>query len=245
MIKENAHEPIVTRELFEQANRAHTGRYRPSTTITKKLSNPLAGVLKCELCEYTMLYQPRKDRPNDVIRCTQPSCKGKQKGASLALVEEKIIEQLKAVLHHIEVESKRKVKNKDESSFKKILIEKKENDLKELGMQKSKLHDLLEKGVYDIDTFLERQKNISDRIQVLQEELDNLLEEVKKEEIREITKNDFKPKLRNVISAYERKETTVERKNELLKSILMKATYLREKEWNKKDQFKIKLYFHV
>src|SRR5690606_41639255 len=37
---ENAHEPIVSKELFEKANESHSGRWRPPTVATKKLSNP-------------------------------------------------------------------------------------------------------------------------------------------------------------------------------------------------------------
>jgi site-specific DNA recombinase len=81
--KENAHDPLVSQELFDAANQAHSGRWRPSTIESKSLSNPLAGILKCEVCNFTMLYQPKKDRPNDMIRCSQPSCKGVQKGAAL------------------------------------------------------------------------------------------------------------------------------------------------------------------
>ena len=64
--------------IISKANMAHSKRWRPPT-IKQKLSNPLAGILLCELCGHSMLYQPRKDRPNPQVRCVQSSCKGVQK----------------------------------------------------------------------------------------------------------------------------------------------------------------------
>ncbi|KXX95512.1 hypothetical protein AT274_04290 [Bacillus cereus] len=83
----HAHPLLVSEEIFQKANMIHSKCWRLPTIKYKKLSNPLAGILLCELCGYSMLYQPRKDRPNPQVRCVQPSCKGIQKGASLALVE--------------------------------------------------------------------------------------------------------------------------------------------------------------
>ncbi|WP_243854881.1 recombinase family protein [Halalkalibacterium halodurans] len=54
IIKRNAHKPIVSEELWEVANQAHKERWRPSTVETKILSNPLAGILKCENCGHTL-----------------------------------------------------------------------------------------------------------------------------------------------------------------------------------------------
>ncbi len=58
----------------------------------------------CELCGHSMLYQPRKDRPNPQVRCVQPSCKGVQKGASLALVEQRILDGLKQIIESFEIQ---------------------------------------------------------------------------------------------------------------------------------------------
>jgi hypothetical protein len=245
IIKEDAHEPIVSRELFEKANRAHTGRWRPSTEAAKTLSNPLAGILKCGICGYTMLYQPRKDRPNDVIRCSQSSCKGKQKGSSLSIVEERVINILAQTLNYIEEESKLEEDTKEnEVPYKKILLENKESQLSELTNQKNKLHDFLEQGVYDIDTFMERQQNLAERINNLKAEINNLLTEIQKDELREFGTKEFEPVLRKVVEAYKEAETA-KQKNELLKEVIEKATYFREKEWKERDHFELDLTLKV
>jgi DNA invertase Pin-like site-specific DNA recombinase len=240
-IKENAHEPIVSRELFEAANRAHSGRWRPSTNATKSLSNPLAGVLKCEVCGFTMLYQPRPNRPNDFIRCTQPACQSVQKGATLSLVEQRILDGLKQFAQELEIQTEAPdVNNDKEISVMKSVVDKKQKEIAQLETQKSELHDLLERKIYDVDTFLERQQNLTNRINGLQDEVRNIESEIKKEEVRNSSVQDLLPQLQTVISEYEAAD--IESKNRLLKSVLEKATYLRKKEWKKRDQFVIQLY---
>ncbi|PFP30194.1 recombinase [Bacillus sp. AFS073361] len=240
-IKENAHDPLVSAELFEAANRAHSGRWRPSTNVGRALSNPLAGILKCEVCGYSMLYQPRPNRPNDVIRCAQPGCKGVQKGAALNLVEQSVLGGLSAMAKRIAALTEtNKPDSTDDTPYKKLLIDKKQTEVDELLTQKSKLHDLLERGIYDIDTFMERQTNLAERINGLQEEIRGFTDEIQKEEMRKSNVDDFLPQLKSVLDAYH--SADIQRKNALLKTVLDKATYLRKKEWTKPDDFEVRLY---
>lgn len=241
---DNAHEAIVTKELFDKANAAHTNRWRAPTVKTKKLSNPLAGILVCELCGHAMVYQPRKDRPNPQIRCVQTSCKDKQKGASLNLVEERVLQGLKEIVESFEIQEN--MISKEEHSFtelplKQKAIESKEKELEELNKQKSSLHDFLERGIYDINTFMDRQKSIMDRIKKSEEELNQLNAEIEKEKHLVNNINEFVPKAKNVLDAFIITDNAG-KKNYLLKSVLEKASYLRKKEWKKKDEFVIQLY---
>ncbi|WP_299090451.1 recombinase family protein [uncultured Metabacillus sp.] len=243
IIKENAHEPIVTQELWEAANRAHSGRWRPSTINNKTLSNPLAGILLCEVCGYTMLYQPRKDRPNDFIRCAQSQCKGIQKGAALNLVEEKILQGLQEIVYNMEIMEDDQVNRKNNSviPIKQKAIERKEKELRELAIQKNNLHTFLERGVYDVDTFMERQQVVVTEIKKLEASIEELKKDILQEEMYEKNINEYIPRVKRVIEAYYQ-TSDVEKKNRLLKSILEKVTYLRKQNWKKKDQFTIQLY---
>ncbi len=242
IIKENAHEAIVSQELFDAANKAHSGRRRPSTELTKTLSNPLAGILKCECCGYTMWFQPRKDRPSNVIRCAQPQCKGVQKAAYIDIVEERILTVLEKYIKELEItESNQVEQDRSIIPFKEKAVEKKKKELNELTAQKNNLHDLLERKVYDIDTFMERQLNIVERMDKLKEEIAQLKEEIQKEIQKDKNINEFVPAVKKVLEAYQH-TNDIEKKNRLLKSVLEKATYLRKRDWVKKDQFQIKIY---
>lgn len=240
-IKENAHDPIVSPELFEAANLAHSGRWRPSTVASKKLSNPMAGVLKCAVCGYTMLYQPRPNRPNDYIRCAQPSCKGVQKGASLQLVESKLLEALREYAAVLKIEQKSSAPDISEDASSKLgLIEKKSTEISELELQKSKLHDFLERGVYDIDTFMERQKNLVNRIDAIKDEINGLKEEIHKGEVRKQSYTKLLPDILNMLNAYDKSD--IEHRNKLLKGVIEKATYRRKTEWTDREHFEIHIY---
>lgn len=243
IIKENAHEPIVSPELWESANRAHTGRWRPSTVKNKSLSNPLAGILQCEVCGYTMLFQPRKDRPNDIIRCAQSHCKGIQKGAAINLVEERILQGLGEIVRSMNVkeDDRGEQKNKSIIPLKQRAIQKKEKELNELIGQKNNLHTLLERGVYDVDTFMERQQIVNNEIKVLEASIEEFKKDILKEEKYMKNVTEYVPRVKRVIEAYY-ETSDIEKKNRLLKSILEKATYLRKQDWKKKDQFTIQLY---
>jgi chromosome segregation ATPase len=122
----------------------------------------------------------------------------------------------------------------------KAAIGAKQKELDELAKQKSNLHDLLERGHYDYDTFMERQSSVVERMNKFEEEIRLLKEEIQKEEMKEKNSKEFVPAVKKVIEAY-RHTDDVEKKNRLLKSILEKATYLRKKEWTKRDQFVIQV----
>jgi site-specific DNA recombinase len=243
-MKENAHEPLVSKELFEEANQAHTGRWRPSTTQSRSLSNPLAGILKCGYCGYSMLYVPRPNRPNNTIRCAQPSCRGKQKSAALALVEDRLIQILEQYTREFNIASENKKHDKTIVLLKEKAREKRQSELQDLTTQKNNLHDLLERGVYDIDTFLARQQNISERMKQIEQEIQQLDSEIQKETMRNKNIVEYIPKVRKILQAYQ-DTNDVERKNQLLKSILEKVTYIRKKEWTKKDQFELQIYSKI
>lgn len=244
---ENAHEALVSQELFNQANQSHSNRWRPPTVQTKKLANPLAGILVCELCGHSMVYQPRKDRPNPQVRCVQPSCKGKQKGASLTLVEERVLQGLKEVLESFEVEEsvvQKKEQRIEEVQQKQKAIKNKHQTLEELNKQKSNLHDFLEQGVYTIETFLERQKSIAERINKVNNELQQIQEDIQVLNEVAATTEKVIPSIINVLDSYH-VTNDIEKKNLLLKSVLEKVTYLREINWKKKDDFKITLLLKI
>lgn len=246
----NAHEPLVTEELFNQANLAHSSRWRPPLVEKKTLSNPLAGILCCSICGRTMVMVPRTTKEKasgskrkDHIRCMQTSCKGVQKGATLSIVEEKVISGLEQIISSFEA-NERNIKRKKRTntlSQKKKHLKRKEKEMNELSLQKNNLHDFLEKGVYTIEVFMERQKVISSKIKAVEEQINLLKKEILEEEGKEKNKNIFVPKVKKVLEEY-RSTDDIEKKNRLLKSVLEKATYLRKRDWRELDHFEIELY---
>lgn len=239
----DAHEPLVSDELFNKANSEHSKRRRPPTSKDKQgLANPLAGILECELCGYALRRFPYKNR-RPQVRCVSVSCEGIQKGAVFELVEEKILKGLEQIISTFEVSDVHS-NNENSSSFikfKKAQLIKLKQVLYELQAKENYQHELLEAKQYTFETFMKRQKIVKDQISKTQNQIEALEEEIELEIQKEKRKNEFIPKVKNVLSTY-RETDDVYKKNRLLKSVLEKATYLRKKEWKKADEFKVELF---
>jgi peptidoglycan hydrolase CwlO-like protein len=164
-----------------------------------------------------------------------------QKGAAMKLVEQRVIDLLSEYAIDIAVSLSQQPEVKDDDApYKKMLVANKTEEIAQLENQKSNLHDFLERGIYDVDTFMERQQNLVNRINGLQDEIRTLNDEIKKEEVRNSGTEILLPQLQTVIAEYW--DADIETRNRMLKTVLEKATYLRKKEWTKPDQFVIQLY---
>ncbi|MCS1351689.1 recombinase family protein [Mechercharimyces sp. CAU 1602] len=244
-ISENAHEPLIPEEFFKRANESYSGRWRPPTKESSELSNPLAGVLVCKLCNRAIRRFPRKNRPNASLRCTYPGCKGKQKGTTFDLVEETIIDALKQTTNQYELKDDTDNNHYENTiNIKEQAIKKYNSELKETKEQRNKLHDFLEKGIYDVDTFKERNQVLSRRIKKIEDQLDQIEQEIEEEKIHQKQKREVIPRLKSVLDAYRQTEE-IREKNRLLKTVLEKVTYFRDPSWTNQGQFEIKLHLRI
>ncbi len=142
--------------------------------------------------------------------------------------------------------------NQIQAELYKTSITDKEAILKDLSSQITKLNnqldktfEFLEQGVYGVEVFQERRQKITEQINTLEESKITLAEELKGLNKRQIQYNDLIPRIEHVIEVYYHVEVIAER-NELLKDILEKVTYLKLQP-NKKGQrdnanFTIELY---
>jgi site-specific DNA recombinase len=99
-----------------------------------------------------------------------------------------------------------------------------EKELKELAGQRNKLHDLLERGVYDIDTFLERSKNLVERIENTQTAIELTFNLLRVENEKHNRKNTIGPAIKDLLERYD-EITDIKEKNYLIKSVVDKAEY--------------------
>jgi septal ring factor EnvC (AmiA/AmiB activator) len=102
------------------------------------------------------------------------------------------------------------------------------------------LHELLEKRIYDEDTYWERSQKLSERIKKAEKEIVETEAAIKNETKREKAQKNIIPKLENALSAYT-KTTEPAIKNRILKSVLKYATYRKEKH-QRGDDFALVLY---
>lgn len=175
-----------------------------------------------------------------MVRCPNSACKGVQKTAYFDIVEQKLLILLEEYISEYERNSPLEEKESVIPANQKV-IQTKRKELDTLHGQKNKLHDLLERGVYDIDTFLERQSMLIEQINDAEKVIEALEKENELEELRNKQSVEYIPTVRKVVEAYKH-TNDAEKKNRLLKSILEKATYLRKKEWKAQGEFEIRLY---
>jgi chromosome segregation ATPase len=154
-------------------------------------------------------------------------------GASkLEVVEGEILNALELKLQEIKKElnstNLEVEKNESLNILEKTLTSLK-NEEKELDKQKNKLHDLLERGVYDVDTFLERQQTLAGKKEEIQTAIKGTEKLINTERNNNI---DYETLAKNIECALkDYKETdNIELKNKALKSVIKEVIYYKPKE---------------
>jgi DNA invertase Pin-like site-specific DNA recombinase len=237
IVVDGKHDPIIGKDLFDKAQEIIKNKYHIPYQIVNGPRNPLAGLIICKICGSKMVYRPYKNKEAHIM------CPNKcgNKSSKFIYVEKRLLQALEEWLKNYELDIK--IDNDDrENTFlqaQKRQLELLEKKLKELQTQKSNLYDLLERGIYDIDTFVERSNVIGERIENTQKSIDLIKEKIEEEQ----NKNDKEkiiPAFKHVLDVYY-KTNDIAHKNMLLKSILEKAEYLKEKN-QREDNFTLIIY---
>lgn len=232
---EGLHKPIIDKETFLKAQDI-MDRSGNSPVSKLNLANPMAGIVRCGKCGDSMI---RRIFPNvaSQLTCVNQLCDNK--GARLDHVEKALIQSLNEWVANYSVDISTTKKEID-LNFYKTSVRNAEGNLNQLYKQNSNLHDLVEQGVYTVDKFLERSQELAVRIKEAEEFLKNSRQDLQNQMNREKAKTEIIPTVKNVISAY-KKTDDIRLKNILLKSVIDKAMYRKEK-WQRNDDFELILH---
>lgn len=213
-------------------------RQKPPTEI----KSPLAGLVYCKMCNEKMVRRPYTNKYPDTLMCRNKICKCVS--SDLKIVENKVIESLKKILINYQEIYIDKVSKEDIVNYETI----KDNLKKEIDnykVQLEKIYSLFENGIYNNEEFSTRRTQIKEKI--LKNE--KAILEVEKEEKNNSVDNYLKliPKIKEVLEIYS--GVDVKQKNELLKSIVSKIYYSKEKNgrWDKEaiNNFSIEIYMKL
>lgn len=231
IIADGKHEAIIDTQLFNRAQEILKNKYHVPYQLVNGAANPLAGIIVCGVCGSKMVL--RTLRGISRILCTK---KCGNRSARFDLIEADILRELEEYTKNYKP-NRKKAKNNDYEVYIKqqTLLDK---ELETLNNQKMKLFDLLEQGIYDNDTFVERSKNINERIEKTVEALTEIQQLI--DESTNMNTGDSIIEFKNAIDAY-KKTSDIQKKNELMKSILIRAEYKKDKD-KKGDDFEIMLY---
>lgn len=168
-VKEHAHEPLVDEDTYQRFQEA-LGK-KPKVTQTKEIGNALVGLIVCVVCGKTMQRQPRHlPGRRDRLFCRTQSCSNA--AGIFDLVLQRVNDTIRQVLEETSVEpTTQKGVTSEQTEIWDRRIAQLQQELETLQVQRNRLHDLLEQAVYDIDTFLERNRSLGDRIAIAQTEL--------------------------------------------------------------------------
>lgn len=197
---EARHPRMIDHEVFLEAQ-SYLGLGAPKPPESYGIKNPLAGLIVCSECRRKMYRRPasksKGGAPYDVLMCKTDGCP--TIGSKLNLVEKKLIDclsdwvsgyQLHAPVHKSLIPEKTQILNRVRMEHEKLMF------------QKEKLYDLLESGVYTTEIFLERSGKLQEQIRQSEEHIQDLEDDLKKEQLREDNINNFIPACQSLLSCY-------------------------------------------
>lgn len=218
------HPPIIDRELFEQAQKTSAGRNHPPSN-TGVIQNPLAGLVYCAHCGAVMQRQVVRGRP--YLLCQNPGC---MPSSALQPVEDSIVRTLKETYKQVKV-----ILEKAPQPAEKSRIARKacESEIRTTEYQIERLHDLLERGIYDENTY-------SSRLSLLEEKKKKLAE-TRRALLGDYHENNGANAKSQALIWELYDSATPQGKNMLLKAFIDRVVYKKEKG-AKPFQFTLDLY---
>lgn len=243
IIADGLHKPIIDIDTWNKAQIISNSHLQsPTVHVDKTLKNPFATLLKCKKCGMAIkrITDPRRIINNKKdVRLVCKNCDNIS--SNFDIVEDKLMEALNNLLNSYKLQ----ITDNDDSIDMniKVIDNSISQNYKELELaekQKSRIFDLLEQGIYDKETFLERNKMNATKIVELNENIKKLNYE-KQELLRLIdSKQTIIPRIENVIQTYYQ-TNSAEEKNTLLKTAIAKIEYLKENP-KSSDDFELTIY---
>ncbi|MCM3735561.1 recombinase family protein [Bacillus cytotoxicus] len=243
IVADGKHEALVSEEVFEKAQAILKGRYHVPYQIMNGVKNALAGVIKCAKCGASMVYRPYTTQ-KPALKCyNQPRCNNK--ASNYELVERRILEGLAEWLEMYKANFESNQPQEETNEVKQInvyrhMLKNLEKELAETETQKENLFDFLERKLYTEEIFLKRSKTLAAKTEKLQNDIDTVKESIDNEIQREQAQEDIIPQVERVLDLYDKTDDP-KKKNSLLKSVLEKAVYNKEKH-QYKDDFSLTLF---
>lgn len=214
IIVEDAHPAIVDRDLWDKVQEMMTSHAKLPKNKCARVSNVLAGLVRCSCCGRAMQRKPgaAPGRP-DIIYCTTRGCP--TTAIAIPIVEEALLDVLDGWrVRYSAPQSKTDAPaaNPERAAAEKQLIT--------LRRQMDNLHDLLEQGIYTPQVFIRRRDDLAARIDATTQ----LLHQASHQPTRADLIRAELPQIEHVLQAYPLTHD-LEQRNALLKSVISHVIY--------------------
>jgi DNA invertase Pin-like site-specific DNA recombinase len=231
---DGVHPAIIPLEMYEAAQNIMKTRSHASVPSSTTLMNPLAGLVYCGKCERMMTRLSKNNKtPYDTLKCMNTKCDNVS--SPLYLVEDVILQSMKVWLGEFKTNwNIEKIDNpySDLLVTTQTAIDQIQSDINKLSVQRDRLHDLLEQGIYSPDIYVQRNRKLTAELESLEKlmnknkcELDHLRSQASYNDI-------YIPKAEFLLSEYNNMESAT-MKNDALKELIDRITYTKN-EPNKK-----------
>lgn len=236
-LHEGRHDPIISEEQFELAQRIRTNRYVTPSKSEFEIANPLAGLLFCEHCGWRMeRVTPAKSNPNAKprYRCAKSKRCG-CKSTQVFRVEEAVVKAMKEWLGGYILELDYKELPEDDGL--ELSLKMQQERLEDLYEQQDKICDLFEKGKYSERLFNKRNDALEKEITKVQFDIEDLEEKISNRREQHAVERNIIPTTQRLLDNYD--DLTAKEKNALWKEVLEKITYSKTE---KGGEFNITIY---
>lgn len=219
------HVPLISMELFEAAQKRF--EEEPNRVpLSKNLINPFAGLVFCKKCGRSFFYHDNKKSEGTRIRMThRVSQICHVKSCFYDDFRDTVLKSLQKDLEDFKI----KLNNNDETEHireHEQMITAMEKEISEINIRRAKLFDLLERGVYSENDFIERKNTLNHQLSKTEKELKNLLD-------TKPIQVDYEEKVylfSQTIAALSDDTIPAKEKNKLLKSIIRRIEFSREND---------------
>lgn len=224
-VVDGLHPAIIDEATFNRAQEIFARRYH-SPSYKGFVENPLAGLVICGNCGAVMQRQMCKGGP--ILLCQKRGC---IVSSRLDLVEGVVLQKLRDELGALTAMRGTQPVEDDHSDE---VVKSIDREIKTARQQDDRLHDLLEQGVYDADTFLARHQILLERIEKLEQSKAPFLQPKKQLDIPAM-----QMRIQDVLDHYTGTSGAVQ--NELLKSVIDHIDY-RKHKGAKPAEFELDVY---
>lgn len=211
------HPPIITQEIFELAQDIRKSRAHPAVRPNTDLVNPLAGLIKCGVCGRSMTHRHGARDPQPIILCATDGCTTRSAYTS------RILAHVRESMQYTLEEYHSKIENNSVAIPTDTTRDIYQKELVELQKQQKRQFELLERGIYSEEIFLQRSAEVNERIT-------NVTFELTKIDANKKTEADYSAfcsSLQKCINALSTPNISAKETNILLKNVITSIVYNR------------------
>ena len=226
------HPALVSEELFQAAQEKRGSA--PRLQSRRELTNPFAGLCKCE-CGAAMVLKPCGKAQLRIMCQHQTHCHNKS--ALYVEFEEEVVRILRSTIAELAAQYE---SGEDPAvQMQENLLAGLRQELIEIEQQQEKLYDLLERGIYTEPVFLQRNAALAERRRAVQDA-------VAKASAKVVTRDDIRERivrLTEAVDCIHNEDLPPKTKNELLRTVIGRIRYSRQMDRYDKSPFTLNISF--